>query len=309
MSKLAEMNYSGISSWFGSNRTLMEQPAKVMGKVDWLGVVFAGSMPEIPHFDARTMLVNDLHEDVIRLARVIQKHREALAEAIAGALVHPTELEEAQFRLRVARDSSSEGGIFGAVPERDPYNGDDIARARDYFVVSWMSRSATMGTDGELNGGLGLRWNAGGGDTATRFRNAASDLAAWEKCLAPCTFTVMDAFDFIAEAYRATAAANEAAKKKGKERTEQRGLYLDPPFPDAGDGYLHKFTEAMQRRLADRVLDLARLRVRVVMRFHDHPLVRELYPENNVWKWHMLTGRDMHNQTTPEVLIVTGEAV
>lgn len=67
--------------------------------------------------------------------------------------------------------------------------------------------------------------------------------------------------------------------------------------------------EGIGRPATDReVMDLACQNMRVVMRFHDHPLVRELYPEKNVWTWHRLAGRDMHNKTTPEVLIATGEA-
>jgi hypothetical protein len=45
---------------------------------------------------------------------------------------------------------------------------------------------------------------------------------------------------------------------------------------------------------------------RVVCRFYDHPLVRELYPEQR-WTWrHLAGGRKQTNGDAPEVLLLNG---
>lgn len=44
------------------------------------------------------------------------------------------------------------------------------------------------------------------------------------------------------------------------------------------------------------------------MRFYDHPLIREIYPEAQ-WTWRILKGRDQaNNGDKPEVLLINGES-
>jgi hypothetical protein len=43
-------------------------------------------------------------------------------------------------------------------------------------------------------------------------------------------------------------------------------------------------------------------RARVVCRFYDHPLIRELYPTGQ-WTWHEFSGRKQSNAAAPEVLL------
>lgn len=143
-----------------------------------------------------------------------------------------------------------------------------------------------------------------------------------------CEFVRMDAFEFL---------------EKCKD-TRETGIYVDAPWPDDGDRYKHKFSEGDQRRLAAK---LARFeRARVVIRFGDHPLIRELYPEHyerldcgrgdglvceptvceiqqgiipsagrscgprrplgNGWTWIPVKGRTQTNEAKREVLIVNG---
>lgn len=40
----------------------------------------------------------------------------------------------------------------------------------------------------------------------------------------------------------------------------------------------------------------------VLIRYHDHPLIRELYRAGD-WHWTALEGRNSANNSTPEVLI------
>jgi hypothetical protein len=81
----------------------------------------------------------------------------------------------------------------------------------------------------------------------------------------------------------------------------EHGLYLDPPFPGPGDKYKHRFTVADHRLLANRLLELRACRV--VCRFYDHPLIQELYTQDQ-WTWNRFTGRKQTNEAGPEVLLI-----
>jgi site-specific DNA-adenine methylase len=276
---------TGLAPWFGSYRLHAEKPAALMGDCPFVCVLFAGSLCEVPHFRASTLLVNDKHADIITLARVVRDRRADLAELLEGRLFHPVELAGAQERMRAARAG---GGLFGSFE-----HGSDVERAADYFTCAWMGRSALAGTPGELNSGLALRYDAGGGDSAKRYRSAVESLAAWEASLQRCSFACEDFRGVLARVSDAGGT----------------GVYADPPFPEDGDAYLHAFSERDHRDLAGALG--ARARTRVVVRFHDHPWVRELYPEGDgvthgTWVWHRFAGRDQNNQAEKEVLLVRG---
>ncbi|MES2788154.1 MAG: hypothetical protein V4719_00935 [Planctomycetota bacterium] len=106
-----------------------------------------------------------------------------------------------------------------------------------------------------------------------------------------CTFETMDALDFLARC----------------EDTEGHGIYGDPPFPGVGLRYKHNPGAdeiGWHSRLAAAVSRFTF--TRVVMRFYDHSLIRELYPESR-WTWRMLKGRDQaNNGDKPEVLLING---
>lgn len=272
-----------LAPWFGSNRTLAHAVGEELRGCRWVGVPFAGGMSELAHIKASTIVVSDLHQHLIHLARVVSDPvlGPKLYRRLRRVPFHPWSLEVAQ------RFCST-------------YNPPDWHRAEDdvklnyaegYFVSAWMNRSAKAGTDGEFSGSLPVRWNANGGDSNTRYRSATASLREWRHILARCNFVVCDVFDFLAK-------CNDAP---------EIGVYLDPPFPGPGDDYKHKFSEADHRQLADWLgrFDYAR----VVCRFYDHPLVRELYHEGE-WTWRRLKGRTQANKASPEVLITNrGEAV
>ena len=135
-----------------------------------------------------------------------------------------------------------------------------------------------------------MRWNANGGDSNTRYRSAVESLDAWGTVLKRCNFRCDDALDFIQQV----------------PDHSNNAIYCDPPFPDVGGEYRHKFDEQQHRQLASKLS--AFLKTRVVCRFYDHPLVRELYPES-IWTWRKLAGgRDQANQNKPEVLLINGHS-
>jgi len=153
-----------------------------------------------------------------------------------------------------------------------------------YFVSQWMNRSAKSGTDGEFTGNLPVRWNANGGDSNTRYRSAVHSLVEWRRILQRCNFTVMDCFGFLERC----------------DDSEGHGIYCDPPFYGPGERYKHTFTEDQHRKLAGVLATFQH--ARVVCRFYDVPLVREIYPEA-LWTWKEQTGRKQSNEQAEEVLL------
>lgn len=272
--KAAEPAVTAVAPWFGGNRTLAPHVGKQLAGCKWVGVPFGGGMPELRHIGARTIVVSDLHRDVINLCLVIKSEplRKQLIEQASAAPFHPDVLSSAQ-RTCLA-------GPVAKIP--------DVARAVNYFVCVWMGRSAQAGTDAEFKGGLPIRWNAGGGDSNTRFRSAIASLDAFGETFAKCNFDVCDVFDFLPKVHD----------------EPEIGVYLDPPFPDAGAKYSHAFSELQQRSMATILAGFTK--ARIVCRFYDHPLVREIYPEPR-WHWLRLDGgRKQSNAEAPEVLLLNG---
>lgn len=271
------MRINALAQWFGGNRMLADSVGRALGRLRWCGVPFAGGCPELPHIRTGAGVANDLHRHVINLARVVRDDAlvEQLVRRLDGLLFHPDELAEAQRRCR-ERDQRN---CIGDAP--------DVAWAADYFAACWMGRGGHAGKRGEFDQSLSLRWTPNGGDSAVRFRSAIESLRDWHRTLRNWSFTCIDAFDFI----------NKVRDADG------HGLYVDAPWPDAGDDYRHAFTPEQQARLAE---VLARFALtRVVVRYGDHPLIRELYPPPR-WTWLSQTSRNQRNGATAEVLIVNG---
>lgn len=292
----AAMTTTSLVNYYGTNRMLAEEVGVELAGCAWVGVACAGGMCEVGHLTARTILVNDLHRHVINLARVVADPmlRRVLQRELRRKLFHPDELIQAQARCR-RREEPTSDGLFGAsaMPAAP-----DVEWATDYFVCSWMGPGSKSGTKGEFDVGLSLRWNAGGGDSNVRFRSALRSLAAWERVFQRCTFTVLDVLEFIAE-----------AKQRDRKRAEKGegggsyGFYMDPPFPGPGDLYRYTFSIQKHRQVASELASLQR--TRVVCRFYDVPLVREMYPEGR-WTYRRLTGRTQTNGEAPELLVING---
>lgn len=243
----------------------------------WVGIPFAGAMSELIHIPARTVLVNDLHRHVINLARVLADDhlRSPLLKKLTRLSFHPDEIAAAKEACKAA----------------EPGDEPDIDLAQAFFVSSWMGRANMCGTNDEFTGRVSIRWNASGGDSSVRYRSAIRSMVEFSRVMRRCTFETMDAIDFLTRC----------------EDAEGHGIYGDPPFPGVGLRYKHNpgaDETGWHRRLAAAVSRFTF--TRVVMRFYDHPLIRELYPESR-WTWRMLKGRDQaNNGDKPEVLLING---
>lgn len=273
------MRINALAQWYGGNRILAASVGTALGRLRWCGVPFAGGCAEIPHINTTSGVANDLHRHIINLARVVRDSVlvERLVELLDQLLFHPDELRAAQRRCR-ERDWGS------TIPDSP-----DVEWAADYFAACWMGRGGQAGTDREFDQSLSLRWTSSGGDSAVRFRSAVDSLRTWHDALRRWSFSSIDAFEFIANVRDA----------------DGHGLYVDAPWPDAGEDYQHSFTCDQQIKLAQALSRFER--TRVVVRYGDHPLIRELYQQPR-WTWLRQTSRNQRNGATPEVLLASGEA-
>jgi DNA adenine methylase len=284
-----EMKITAVMPWYGGNRSLAATVGQQLGRLGWVGVPFAGGMPELLHIQTRAGVANDLHRHLINLARVIGNDSATLRmfELVDVRLYHPDEYEAAQRRC-VEREKTREvppGGLFGESPV--PSQTLDIEWAADYFTCGWMGRGGSSGQEWEFQQNIATRWTASGGSSARRWRSAIDSLKAWTRQLRAWEFTCLDAFSFL-----------EATPDR-----EGQGLYLDPPWPEAGDQYKHRFTDKDQARLARKLATFKA--VRVVVRFGDHPLIRALYPTSH-WTWIEQESRNQEGNPINEVLILNG---
>lgn len=273
------MRINALAQWFGGNRMLAESVGKALGRLRWCGVPFVGGCSELPHINTAAGVANDLHRHIINLARVVRDDVlvELLVQRLDGLLFHPDELAAAQRRCRERERLDADG-----CPP-------DVEWATDYFAACWMGRGGHAGKRGEFDQALSLRWTSSGGDSAVRFRSVIESLRDWHRALRNWSFTCLDGFEFIAKVRDA----------------DGHGLYVDAPWPDAGDEYRHGCTREQHTRLAE---VLARFeKARVVVRFGDHPLIRELYPQLR-WSWLPQRSRNQRNGALAEVLIANGRA-
>lgn len=292
------MKIQALVDRYGSNRMNATEPGKLLRGCSCVAIPFAGGMCEVPHITANVVLVNDLDRAVVNLAMCVADagRRHHIASYLDAMPFHPEVLDRAQAScLMYARGKPGEDFHF----PNDQW-------AIDYFIASWMTRGGKGGTDGEFDAGLSIRWRSGGGDSVVRFRNATEGLAEWEKVMRRCTFTCMDAFDFLAECH--------------KRDISENGIYCDPPWVEDGDKYKHgAFDELVNWSddIAHRGTPIKRITrhemlarhltafecSRIVVRYGAHPLIRELYPES-LWEWRPLNGRTQANKEKAEVLLV-----
>ena len=286
--KNGAMKIGTLAQWYGSNRYLAEHVGAALRGCEWVGVPFAGGMCELPYIEARTVIVADKHAHVINLALAVADESmcQLLSRRLDSEPFHEALLVLCQRSLREREEQADRHGG----PLWKPGDRPDYEWAFAYFFSVWASRAEAAGTRGEFDAGFSVRWTAGGGDSCVRFRNAAAGLKEWQQVMRRCTFVCLDVFEFLAEAAR--------RKRPG------HGLYLDPPFPGPGDKYKHPFSREQHRRLAGELAAMGP--IRVVCRFYDDPLIRELYPAP-VWEWrHLEGGRKQSNAAAPEVLLVKG---
>ncbi len=263
------MKTKSALSYFGSDSEVAPQLAAMLDHCKHVTIPFVGGASIIPHLKARAIVANDLNNLAINFYRVLSgRCGSELAERLVimckHTLSHPAEMELATMIL-TSKDRA------------------DLNRAWAFWTQCWLGRKGKGGT--KRQGGLpSVRRTANGGTNASRVRAAADDLPAWAKSFERCEWEQLDFRDLLPKV------ADDA----------QCGLYCDAPWVDAGKLYLHSFTlddHAVLAEMLDRFDETT-----VVVRYGDHPLIRELYPSH---KWNIIEAesRDQCNAVKGELWI------
>lgn len=286
---MSVMPIKALAPWFGGCRTIAARIGPELGRLGWCGVLFAGGMPELPHIRTQAGVATDLHRHIINLARVVADDALLcrMIRRVDRLLFHGDVLVSAQQRCLSREYEATGGGLFamGAAASNAP----DVEWAADYFVCCWMGRGGYSGRGGELTQSIAVRYTSSGGSSAKRWRSAIESLPAWGRVLSRWQFVCEDAFQLVA---RLRPQANA-------------GIYADPPWVGAGDEYTHRFTVEHHLRLARELECLSQGGYRVVLRYGDDPLIRELYPAPR-WTWIEQSSRDQQGGDVAEVLIING---
>jgi len=243
------MLIKAIAPWFGSKRNLAPAIVCELGSHTCYWEPFCGSMAVLmskPACQAET--VNDLHGDLINLARVIQHEQlgPKLYRRARRVLSAKTFVDEAVERLQER----------GNMPAGDTPN---LDRAFDYLLASWMGRNGVAGTS-RYNQGFSRRFTVNGGHSGTRWCSAVDSIPQWRRRMRHVTILSEDGSGLI-------------------DRIEDHpsvAIYCDPPYLVKGAKYVHDFTTEDHERLAE---SLRRFRAaRVVVSYYEHPDLDRLYP-------------------------------
>lgn len=282
-----EAAYTSLAPWYGAKRTLAPRIVEAIGDHRFYVEPFCGSMAVVLNKPVvRQELVNDMHGDLINLARVIRD------EELSGRLY-----------WRLNRTLTAEGvfvesrGVVRSAPAPTIDSPPSVDRAYHYFVASWQGVNGVAGCR-ESSNGYARRYSSRGGAAATRFAGAVESLPWWHQRLRHveiyqgCGLTIC-------------------------ERVEDRAgtvIYADPPYFEKGSEYKHDFAAADHERLA---AALNRFReTKVVVSYYEHPELARLYPgwtklDATTTKGMVQAGkRNQAGRTdAPEVLLVNRTAI
>lgn len=242
------MKICALSPWFGAKRNLAAEILKEVPPHRKWDEPCCGSLAvTLAKEPASCETVNDLHGDLINLARVLKD--EDLAVDLYGRcsrfILHEGLFTEAAERYRAR----------GYAPAGDT---PDVDRAEDFMVCSWFGRNGVAGTS-SYNQGFCVRYTANGGNAATRWQSAVESMPAWHRRLRGVTVLNRDMFEIIAR----------------YDDDDRAVIYVDPPYLVKGAEYVHDFQPEDHGRLAEL---LARFkRARVIVSYYDHPELDRLY--------------------------------
>ncbi len=287
------MKITAISPWFGSKRTLAPSIVHQLGRHSYFLECPCGSMSVLLAKEpSEHETAVDLHGALTNLALVLQ------TESLAVQLFN--RLQRAMYGDAVYRISKIWLGHYESHFEDGNYPPDpNIDWAYHYFIASWMGRNGVAGT-ARVNYQMAVRWTKGGGSGPLRFRNAVDSIPDWCERLRNVLILRKDCFEVLEKVQDDIGVA----------------IYSDPPYlPGTVSGnskYLHDFTEANHRQLAEM---LGRFKkARVVLSYYDAPELAALYPDwtkidcSRQKHLHVQNKRGTGRKEAPEVLLVNGPA-
>jgi DNA adenine methylase len=284
-----EMKASGLVPWFGAKRSMAPVIVQEFGPHRTYWELFCGSMAVLLAKPVASMeTVNDLHDDLLNLARCLQ-HREVgprLYRRMRRVLMDEREHREAATRVRDELAPSQVHAV-GLNPNR----------AFDYFVASWFGRNGVAGTKSNLRGiaSFNVRYTNRGGSASKRWESVVHSIPAFRRRLRNVAILASDGI----------ALCERIADDPGTV------IYADPPYLKKGAEYIHDFDWLAHRRLAKALRRFER--ARVVVSYYDHPDLDAMYPgwtkrDVSVTKALVNQGRrDEEVQSkAPEVLLING---
>lgn len=248
MESAAQMTIGALSPWFGGKRNLAPRILQAIGKHSAYWEPFCGSLAVLlakPPCSMET--VNDLHGDLVNLARVVQDDR--LSVELFGRLSRVACSEV------LHREAAERSRGYGNSPAGDS---PDLNRAADYFLCAWLGRNGVAGTS-SYNQGFCRRFTKNGGHAAKRFASAVESIPAWWDRLRNVTILNGDAFSLLDRIEDASGVA----------------IYCDPPYLEKGAKYVHDFDSETHDRLAESLRRFKK--TRVVVSYYEHPRLKDLY--------------------------------
>lgn len=285
---------TAIVPWFGSKRTLAPVIVSEFGPHVSYWDPFCGSLAvllEKPECSSET--VNDLHGDLINLARVLRHHHYGprLYRRLRRTLIHEDLFGQAEEAIG--------DGVFEGVGASDDEGLLDLARACEFFLATWLGRNGVAGTTkGSCGKHFCVRYTKNGGHQGTRFNSAITSIPMWRRRLREVTILRRDGFELL------------------ERIDDQKGtvIYCDPPYIVKGAKYLHDFEAADHGRLAQALRRFKQ--ARVVVSYYQHESLAELYPGWTVRKCSIAKAlvqggkRDQRGRTeAPEVLLLNGQSL
>jgi len=262
------MKTKSALSYFGSDSEVAGELATLLDGCSHVTIPFVGGASILPHLKARALVCNDLNNLAINFYRYLSgfygpTRRDELIEMCRRTLSHPDELRAADRILKKQPTS--------------------VATAWAYWAVCWIARKGKGGTK-HMGGMPSVRWTASGGTNASRIRRAADDLEEWAKHFERCEWTCLDFREVL----------SKVNDKPGC------GVYCDPPWVDAGDDYLYRFTDDDHEQLRNCLLRF--VDATVVVRYGESPFVRALYA-SDTWQIIEASSRTQANKAVGEIWI------
>ncbi len=244
------MQIGSLAPWFGSKRTIAPAIVEAIGPHAVYWEPFCGSLAVLlakPR--CKTEVVNDLHGDLVNLARVVQDPRlgPALYRRLRRVWMCQGLFEDSKGALNSCRDPFAVGA--------DP----DVDRAFHYFVYCWQGINGVAGI-ANRGSGFARRFTSSGGDGATRWNGAVGSIPAWRRRMRGLNILNSDGIELCERI----------------EDEEHTVIYCDPPYFEKGAEYLHDFAAADHLRLAAALKRFRR--ARVVVSYYADPRLEELYP-------------------------------
>lgn len=241
------MRITAIAPWFGAKRTLAPRIVELLGPHTSYWEPFCGSMAVLLAKPVCSMeTVNDLHGDLINLARTIADQVEGprLYRWLRRTLMVEDLHRQAKSYLQEEFATGTE-------------------RAYWYFLSAWMGMNGVAGTK-SYNNGFCVRYSSRGGNGGVRTLSAIDSIPAWRRRLRRVMILNKNGFDLL----------------KRVEDSSGTVIYVDPPYIEKGAKYVHEFEDDDHQRLAD-ILHGFRL-AQIILSYYDHPQVHELYPDYQI---------------------------